>query len=74
MTRRGTVVVGLEGQGALMGDREDPGHPAATTSSSLTSMMICGSAGQMDGWRLAGTLVLDFSRLGTLGSLLLEYL
>ena len=58
-------------QGAFTGDGEDLAHAIQATSSSLTSMMICGSAREMDGWRLAGTLVLDLGRLGTLGSLLL---
>lgn len=61
-------------QGAFTGNREDLVHTTEATSSSLTSVMICGSTGEMDGWRLAGTLVLDLGRLGTQGSLLLQYL
>ena len=60
--------------GAFTGDSEDLVHTTEATSSSLTAVVICGSAGEMDGWRLAGTLVLALGRLGTLGSLLLQYL
>lgn len=66
--------MGFVGQGDLTAQREDSDLAAVATSSSSTLTVICGSAWG-DGWLETGrTLVLDSGRLGTPGSLSLEYL